>query len=320
MSKSLNLQNISSLTDLQNSLSRFAIAAQEILRTTQNEINRTMTWLSERINHWQGEVERAKHTVTQAETNLRRCKANSSRDERNRHSECSAEEEALAAAIAHLRICQVNLQTAKIWQSRVEQASAEYQRQAHRLETLTTSHAEKTRVFLNQTAAKYTQVQDAEMVVGGGNMNFGIRSNSSQKGSNFENILRKDYFLEEAKRLTIFPEDNIEIDKDFALFKGYRIIDAYWEESKSIWEFKSGYEKGNINIDQASDYDEIYELAQKHGYLYARDGDTKVKIPVNSINYVFETKEGAEANRYSVADYAVLWYLDKKGHLQLLEE
>jgi hypothetical protein len=139
--------------------------------------------------------------------------------------------------------------------------------------------------------------------------------NPPQKGSNFENWTRKDLFEGQAQRITIHPEDNPHLDRlgdGVGISKERRFADAYWKEDGSIWEMKSGYPKGGIDQDQLYEY----SLMEQAGYVNVRQDGKNVKLPVTSINYLFDTKEGALANQ---SGEAAFWYLDEKGNVKLLE-
>lgn len=122
----------------------------------------------ERVNHWQRETERGRREVARAEAALGRCEASGYVDEDGRYypPDCRAEARGLANAVAKLKECEENLQTAKAWRSRVEQAVSEYQREARRLAEVAGRHTEKARAHLRQTAAKYEEVKAAASGVG----------------------------------------------------------------------------------------------------------------------------------------------------------
>jgi hypothetical protein len=139
--------------------------------------------------------------------------------------------------------------------------------------------------------------------------------NPSQKGSNFENWARQELFDGQARRITVLPEDNPKLDRladGVGISKERRIADAYWKEDGSIWELKSGYQKGGIDQDQLYEY----SLMEEAGYVNARVGGKKEKLLVTSVNYLFDSKAGAEANRSGAATF---WYVDEKGKVQLLD-
>lgn len=183
----LDIRNIQTLYDLQTALSRFASGTQEGLRAAEAEISGTMDWLRERVNHWQRQTEQARRALARAQAELRQCLNSGYRDEEGHYHQpdCSAYAGAVTKAEAHLRECDQNLQTAKVWRSRVEQAVNEYQREARRLSDLTKGHTEKARAHLQQTAAKYEEVKAAASGVGavGAAMAAGVIGIATQAAS-----------------------------------------------------------------------------------------------------------------------------------------
>jgi hypothetical protein len=142
--------------------------------------------------------------------------------------------------------------------------------------------------------------------------------NTAQKGADFEHRVQSDIFKGKGKRLTLQPEDNHHLDKigdGVGITKNRRISDIYWSEDKSLWELKSGYENSTIDRDQL----EEYNLMERAGYVYTREGDRKNKVPVASVNYLFESKKGAEHNKPHIDGYASTWYLNEKGDMELLK-
>lgn len=164
----LHLCDIQTLTDLRAALGRFAGRTQECLHTAEIEINRTLEWLHERVVHWQREMERAQQEATRAEMVLRGCLASGYRDQQGHYHQpnCSRETRALEQALAHLRECQGNLQTAQAWRSQVEHAVNEYRGKARRTHDLASGHTERAQAFLDKTAARYENVRAAASGVG----------------------------------------------------------------------------------------------------------------------------------------------------------
>jgi hypothetical protein len=58
---------------------------------------------------------------------------------------------------------------------------------------------------------------------------------------------------------------------------------------------------------------------QDAGFVNVREGNEIREVPVTSINYAFQTKEGAENNRNHIGGDATIWYVDENGELQLLD-
>ena len=165
----LDFSDLQTLDDLAAALGRFAAETQDALRAARADIGRTQEWLSERVNHWQRMVERARQEVARAEADLRHCQASGYRDQQGiyHQPDCSRQAYLLERAMAHLQECENSLRTAQAWRSRVEQAVSEYQRTEGRLSDLAGGHTERGRAFLERVAARYTEVQAAAGIVGG---------------------------------------------------------------------------------------------------------------------------------------------------------
>jgi hypothetical protein len=117
-----------------------------------------------------------------------------------------------------------------------------------------------------------------------------------------------------AHRIYIRSEDNTHLEKidDFGLKKSERRTDAYWKDDGSIWEIKSGYKKGAIDDEQLDDY----FLMQQAGFVNVEQDGKKKKLPVTSVNYIFDSVEGAKKNWDARATF---WYLNEKKELLLFE-
>jgi hypothetical protein len=143
--------------------------------------------------------------------------------------------------------------------------------------------------------------------------------NSGQKGSDFEQWGRAEVFKGESHRLTALPEDNEHLDEygDGLGLTKRRSSDSYVDEEGSLWDLKSGYEKGGIDEDQLLEY----SMMEDAGHVFIRDDKGQIKdVPVTSINYLFETKAGAAANATDLQGRATAWYKDENGKVQLYDD
>lgn len=255
MSDALNLQNIQSLYDLKNALGRFSKGTQESLRAAETEISRTEKWLEERIQNWMREVERAKHSVEEAVSNLRHCQAGGYRDSDGYYHQpdCSSESQALKSAEQRLQEFKQNLAKAQAWQSRVAQVIAEYRREARRLAETVDSRTEKAQSFLAQTAAKYESVRESEHSVGGGNAtltagSLGLDSSMANPAPSQEALkglsseeshalvqkwLHEGVSVQELERLKILKAETLEEDKRWT----YELLESkrFYEATRGLW-------------------------------------------------------------------------------------
>lgn len=160
----LDLCDISLLTGLQDAVTDFGCEIKTRLLLVGVEISRVLSWLEERVLHWQREVERARHRVEQARSDLNHCQTSGTRDRdgRYRRPDCSAEQAALARAETHLRECTQNLEIARYWRGKVEQAVNEYGREERRLGRLAGDHTRRTAAHLQELGIRYEAVQVSE--------------------------------------------------------------------------------------------------------------------------------------------------------------
>lgn len=145
------------------------------------------------------------------------------------------------------------------------------------------------------------------------------RVSAGRKGSDFEQWAKTNVFHGEGHRLVALPEDNEHLDKygdGLGLTKGRR-SDSYIMERGEIWELKSGYEKGGIDQQQLLEY----SIMEDAGHVNIRTAEGQLKVmPVKSINYLFETKDGAAANMNGLRGQATAWYKNNEGQVHLYAE
>lgn len=139
-------------------------------------------------------------------------------------------------------------------------------------------------------------------------------------GHEFERWANNQYFEGKGRRLNVNMYDNYQhldrtSDSGIGLSKERR-TDIYLDDTGEIWELKSGYETGGIDEDQLDNYQNMLDA----GYVYERDDRTeKVKRPVNSVNYLFGTRAGAENNASKFADRDIfVYYVDETNTVQHL--
>lgn len=151
-----DVRSIEALEDLRAALVQFRGAAQEVLHLAEQEARQTLEWLAERRADWQREVERRTEAARQAQGELARCRASGYRDPKTRRvyvPDCSAYEHALATAATRLREAQTGLVNVQRWQRAVEEAAAEYRRQAQRLSAMLEGDVPKATAFLSRKVA-----------------------------------------------------------------------------------------------------------------------------------------------------------------------
>ena len=136
MSGSANVRSIQTLSDFKSALARFVGDAQSSLNAAQLEIRRTLEWLAQRQNHWRRQVQRWQDEVERTRMMLNRCQDSPYYDHRTGRSyssDCRPYEEALFQAQRYLRQAEAELHTVQQANKALQQAVADYQRQAQRL-------------------------------------------------------------------------------------------------------------------------------------------------------------------------------------------
>jgi len=135
MSPFVRVRSIEALSEFKSELARFAAEAEEALSAAEMETRRTLEWLQERLNYWQGQVRRCQEEERRAQAALRACLASGYYDEDGHYHapDCSRYEAALARAQAQLHAAEEELRKVQQWQRTVQQEVDSYRLRAQRL-------------------------------------------------------------------------------------------------------------------------------------------------------------------------------------------
>jgi hypothetical protein len=139
MDSKANVLSIQALEDLKGALGCFGSEAQEVLNATALEIRRTQDWLAERQGYWQSEAHRRQEVLAKANAALATCRASRYRDPKTGayyEPPCTAQLEAVRKAQEYLTKAETELRNVQQWTRLVQQAVADFQRQAQRMATL----------------------------------------------------------------------------------------------------------------------------------------------------------------------------------------
>ncbi len=164
MAASANVFAIHVLEELRGALNRFGGEAQGSLSAAELEIRRTFDWLQERLNHWQNEARRRQEQVRQTQAALAHCQSSGYYDPQTGRQyipDCSAYKNALLQAQVRLREAEAELRTAQEWGRLLQQATADYQRQAQRLAAALSNDLPKATALLGRamtTLYSYTAI------------------------------------------------------------------------------------------------------------------------------------------------------------------
>lgn len=156
MSGSANVRSIQALSELKGTLKRFVGETQSSLNAAEIEIRSTLEWLAERQTHWRRQVQRWQDEVERARIMLHRCQDSGSYDHRTGRSyssDCRRYEEALFQAQRYLRQAEAELHTVQQANKALQQAVADYQGQARRLNALLNNDVPKGTGLLSRSIA-----------------------------------------------------------------------------------------------------------------------------------------------------------------------
>lgn len=135
MSTQVNVLAIHALDELRGALVRFSGEAGASLQAASQEAQRTLDWLAERQAYWQREVRRRQEILQAAHAALRDCQSQVyyDRDGRPRRPDCGGYQAQVSQARAWLAEGEADLQTVVRCVREVQQAVADYRREAQRL-------------------------------------------------------------------------------------------------------------------------------------------------------------------------------------------
>lgn len=152
---SAHVLSIQALADLKAAFTRFGHETQEALNATDIELRRTLDWLQERLAYWQREVRRREQILAQAERALEACRSVRYYNPKTGtyiEPPCTAQWEAVRRARVYLEEAQAELRTVQEWTRRVQQAAADYGRQAQRLRAWLSGELPKATALLGRSA------------------------------------------------------------------------------------------------------------------------------------------------------------------------
>ena len=165
MTSTLNINDTNVLRNFRNTLSNFSEKTQENAAFIQTELQQTLEWIDDRVQHWRSEVNLATERVEDAMDDLRRCESESDHDDDD-NTDCSYEEETLEETSRELEDFQENLETAERWRIILENAVEEYYRNMTGFHNLITDHTENAKALLSDKLDKYEIVHSPGNYIG----------------------------------------------------------------------------------------------------------------------------------------------------------
>lgn len=169
---------------------------------------------------------------------------------------------------------------------------------------------------------EWLEVNDAELAArdspseqtGERSMPWRDVANPSARGSAFEQWCNENLMDNRAERLRV-PN---ELNEKLGLTAQNRQSDDYWIRDNAVWDMKCGYVQGEIKHPQLSDYQKMLDAGQ---VTAVKDGSEQIR-QIESVNYLFDTREGALNNQELIestgSERIFIWYLDAENHPQLL--
>jgi hypothetical protein len=156
MNPAAHVTETGALVDFQARLCTFAGEAKEALDIIDHEIRRAISFLEDRLRHWQGAVRRAEDEVIQARIEWNRRRNQNMAD----RSDTSFQEKLLRRAEAKLEFALQHLAAAERWQRDLPRELMNYQGPARRLQNALDGELPRAIAFLEgKVAALETYAQ-----------------------------------------------------------------------------------------------------------------------------------------------------------------
>jgi hypothetical protein len=210
---------------------------------------------------------------------------------------CGRQEQSLLAAEQSLAKAEAELQNVQYWTQLVDQAVADYNQQAQRLNRQINVDIARASALLGRAIAisqSYTATTTSPVLM-----------NPKQKGPAFEAWAAENVFHGK-KRIRVPIELNQHLERfdeeGLGLFKG-RSSDNYVDTDGSLWDAKAYAEDSEIDWYQLQDY----ALMERAGYVIDSNG---IRVPIKSVNYLFMNRAAAEKNRITLKGEATAWYVE----------
>lgn len=305
MSQGANLKDTGVLDKINSNLLRNSEEIGEALRIALIVFNKELENLEGIKRKKIILVENCDNNLRSAQRNLKRC-IDSSQEKNNRNS-CFQQEQLVIIARRNLNRAQEELKRVLRWKIRLNEVINKYKNTSKKLQTVIENETPKARAVIHAKKRAIQAYLDSVSYY-----------NPSQKGSDFETWARDYYFHGRGEKTKVNLILNLHLDKfgDGVGLTKDRSPDVFVNENGELWDMKAGYENGKIDQDQLREYRIMLDAGMIKEYK--KDTDEIVEIPVNSINYLFETRKGAENNRDVIDSDVLIWFVDENGNPELL--
>ena len=305
MSQGANLKDTGVLEKIDSSLLKNSEDIGKALRIALTVINKELENLEGIKRKKSNFVDNCENNLRSAQRNLKRCIDNS-QEQNNRHS-CFQQEQQLVIARKNLKRAQEELRNVIRWKICLVEVINKYKNTSKKLQTVVENETPKARALIHAKRRTIQAYLDSVSY-----------SNPSQKGSDFEAWARDYYFHGRGEEKKVNLLLNLHLDKfgDGVGLTKDRSPDVFVNENGELWDMKAGYENGKIDQDQLREYRIMLDAGMIKEYQ--KDINEIVEIPVKSINYLFETRKGAENNRDVIDSDVLIWFVDENGNPELL--
>lgn len=303
MSEKVDVKSIQAIVRFRQSFGKFSGESQGIIDELSSKLGKDDTYVKKRVSDWKKDLEESNKIVAQAKKALDLCR---SRQSRNGQCNCQRELEVYKKALAKKRKSETNLRKARNSLQQIETARNNYNKIRSingRIQDIVNKASSKLGAHL-RSLSKYKEMSQYH--------------NSLNKGHDFEKWAST-FIFGQSNRLVVDGGYNTHLDEiddpdGIGITKNRRISDIYINDEGEIWELKSGYKGGGINRDQLYEY----SLMEEAGYIYVKGEDDKgIRKNVTSINYLFDSLEGAQSNATHLSGLANIWYVDDHGDISL---
>lgn len=145
---SAGVHSVSALEELKNVVTKFQTEAKEALAVTEMGVNRSLEWFqNDLLKQWQSEYRKREEAVTNARSDLERCRMQSFGD---RTPDCTDQKVALKKAQIRLEEAEQKIKAVKKWSRVLEEEVGEYRGPAQELGNVIAGELPKAIADLNR--------------------------------------------------------------------------------------------------------------------------------------------------------------------------
>ena len=308
MSQQAEIKSIDNIRQFQTFLSQYSSSINQSTEQANRDLSLAEKHILTRLTHWKSEKKQREMELRKAEEQLRRCQR-STRESTNTYQHphpCAQYDRMVTESLKRLKAVEEKLKLAKQSKKLLDYCKTDLSCIKSKCNHLI-NEVDKTKSKLGRIVHL---LENYINQVGG-------------KGTAFENKAQAYLFFDSQPRLRIYRDDNPHLEEydsrgtDGISNKEYRESDAYISERGELWDFKSGYEKGGVDADQYYDYSAMEDAGSVNCRVKDTSGEEKlINKNITSINYLFDSHEGAEANFRDLDGFASVFFFDSDNNLR----